>query len=443
MVAMEESTEPSDPERRVLPFDLATDSRVSAIAFLWMHAALECAVLSVPERMERLFDLACRSARLRELGRNWLQQLSQMEADRWEKLVVAGLAMVGEIKDTSEGEVLLRRLGWAGSVDDFADKMYHFAESVLTAIVQGELGDVLSDTAWVDPDLSMFFVQWSNSLQGFLRLRYDDFFGYPETFSLAEYVQAQFDCDCDLDWAMEILLSVLGPSLERTLLHRRWGIPGSRMVEDEKEKGPNGSDSIMRPHNDELQEMSIGLFEGLEYAATHEVTDFIEQPQKVGPTLVRCAKNRLVDEIRKANRRLGIKVPRKASSQGESEDEVMKRVSEEIEGLRGREVLDREIETDEGDITLLERAGDSRALRDYWEEEGEAARQAFKQELAEALMDKAKLTPRQRVMAKLFDQPDEEVASSLREAFGKPVTCGAVRKLRHDTLEKLRSVRDT
>jgi hypothetical protein len=84
-----------------------------------------------------------------------------------------------------------------------------------------------------------------------------------------------------------------------------------------------------------------------------------------------------------------------------------------------------------------------KSFLDWQQGETEAARMERQQaarQIIQELCNTAKLTPRQSQVRELWDRENAEIAQELERRFSKAVTPGAVRKLRHDVLEKLKRV---
>ncbi len=124
--------------------------------------------------------------------------------------------------------------------------------------------------------------------------------------------------------------------------------------------------------------------------------------------------------------------------EGKTEEEVGKQVDKDLLGLAGREVLDYEIETEGESISTLQQAADREAFGQWRETKVEDERKALITERLHGLVQKAKLTPRLQLVAKLYDKPNNEIALALSKVFAKKVKPGAIRALRHDLLQKLR-----
>lgn len=155
--------------------------------------------------------------------------------------------------------------------------------------------------------------------------------------------------------------------------------------------------------------------------------------------VTKAGKNERASQQRMMNKQRGVKPPTEWWSQeGKTEGEIRKRVTKEIEDLKGQEIPASDFEGSDRSITdVLEQAAERQAF-DQWQEE---RRSFIKEELElEELCKQTTLTPRQQLVKKLYDKPDEEVALALFKKFHKPVKPGAVRKLRHALRNKLKKV---
>lgn len=153
--------------------------------------------------------------------------------------------------------------------------------------------------------------------------------------------------------------------------------------------------------------------------------------------LVKSAKNQEIDYIRMINRQRGVKPQREWSQEGKTEEEIRRQIDKGIEDLRGRELLAPDFENPDGSITSALEQAEQKQSFDQWHEE---ERENFVAEKVEELCQKTKLTPRQQLVRQYYNKSDKEIALLLRDKFNKPVTPGAVRKLRHDLLKKLKKV---
>jgi len=254
-------------------------------------------------------------------------------------------------------------------------------------------------------------------LQGFQR---------PEYAALVEYVMACYGWGGNRNKALELVRDSLDPELDSERRRKGLRIPGARY---------GGIESWIEPHNDEPQLMIIGLFEGLEWAANRGLVHILADVPtgKLRNSLKMAATHNLIDGIREANRQLGIGVLPDWLQKGKSQDEI--RILKQML----KEVPDYEIRTPDAEpSSVLGMAADKEGLRSWAEDEREREREAFVAETVAQLVDHANLTPRLRLVAKLFDKPDTVIAAKLGEAFGKPVKPGAVRVLRHKLLVKLK-----
>lgn len=238
----------------------------------------------------------------------------------------------------------------------------------------------------------------------------------------------------DRNKAFEILDGVLKVKLEAELKVKRWHIPGARY---------EGKDSWEKPSNDEPQLLQIGEFHGLEWARKQDLLELLSRGAsgELRNTLIKIAINTLFGGIRKQNRTLGIEVPPDWSNEGKTEDEIREQLDKDLRASTSREVLDRKIQSKDGYINILEQGQDKQAFTEWTEsrveEEAEEAT-ALKMEKLTELSHKAKLTPRLRLVAKLYDKPNDEIAARLQKEFRKPFTVGAVRALKYDLLVKLK-----
>jgi hypothetical protein len=235
----------------------------------------------------------------------------------------------------------------------------------------------------------------------------------------------------DTNEAFKVLDSALRVELQLRLKMKGWHIPGARY---------RGTDNWEKPSNDEPQLVQIGELNGLEWARKQSLLELLVKGAsgELRNTFIKIADHILLGEIRKENRRRGINVPPDWSYAGKTEDEIRKRVDKDIIALAAREVLDYDLETEDSSISTLEQASDKQAFKEWREVEVETQRKALIVERVAKLSLSVKLSPRLRLVAKLYDKPDEIIATRLERKFGKPFTKGAVRALRHDLLQKLR-----
>lgn len=234
----------------------------------------------------------------------------------------------------------------------------------------------------------------------------------------------------DSEKAFEILDATLKIKLEAELKLKQWFLPGGRY---------RGSDSWREPMNDERELLQIGEFEALRWGRKKSLLELLQKGAsgELHNAFIKIAEHTLWGEIRKENRRRGIKVPSQRSQEGKTEAEIREQVNQDIRALSGHELSDYEMQTEDGYVSTLEQAGDKQAFREWAELQVEEAT-ALKAEKIQELYPKMKLTPRLRLVAKLYDKPNEVIAGKLERRFGKSFTVGAVRALKHDLLVKLK-----
>lgn len=251
----------------------------------------------------------------------------------------------------------------------------------------------------------------------------------PENKAVVEDREAICGWGGDSNTAFERLTSALRFDLEIRLRVHGWAVPGSRF---------SGLDTWDNPRNEEIHMLQVGLFNGMKSVSKQSLPKVLIKGAtgQLRNYFIKAAKNRLFQEIRSQNRRLGINVPPDWSCEGKTEDEIRKGVDRDIDVLSGREVLNYDIETADGSISTLQQAGDKQAFEEW--QETEAQRKALITEKVQQLISRAKLTPRLRLVASLYDKPNEVIATSLEEKFHKPFTVEAVRALKHDLLVKLK-----
>ncbi|MCI2425822.1 hypothetical protein LM597_00095, partial [Candidatus Acetothermia bacterium] len=251
----------------------------------------------------------------------------------------------------------------------------------------------------------------------------------PEYEALVEHVTAHYGWGGDTNKAVELLRNGLGPELESGRRRRGLKIPGARY---------KGAESWSEPHNDEIQVMLIGLYEGLEWARKQGLVHIfpLVLTGKLRNSLKLAAMRNLIDEIRKHNRQLGIGILPDWLQKGVTSDEI------EVQTQTPKEALDYEILTPEGELSsLLEKAADDAGFRDWADKEAEEERRAVLWGKIEPLLEQ--LTPRQRLVFLLSfrdKKADEEIAIELEKCFGKRVGVTQVRKLRHEARKQLKRI---
>lgn len=248
------------------------------------------------------------------------------------------------------------------------------------------------------------------------------------------------------DKAFELLSNGLGHFLERILKRQGWAVPGARFTDSGEAPDREQGDTWNMPHNEETQLMQIGLLKGLNWAAMQELSG-LKKKAKTGElrrALTKASRNELLREIRCQNRRLGSVLMKEPYPEGKTEDKIREQIAQANASRASKEIPDYDVEgEEETNTSMLGMASDSQSFEKWKVEQSEdESQEDERQELiTQRIMElagKARLTPRQKLMARLYNLPDEDIANALQKEFGKPVKPGAVRKLRHDLVKKLR-----
>lgn len=266
-------------------------------------------------------------------------------------------------------------------------------------------------------------------LQSYQRVEYE---------AVVEYVMGHYAWGGDRNKAAKLLRDNLGPELDRERRRKGQKIPGSRY------RG-TGLRNEYEPQNDEFEEITIGLYKGLLWTTNRNLVNILPDVPtgKLRNSLKLVGMHNLINAIRKANKQLGIKVPpdlNEWSAEGKTEDEIQKRVNQDLEALSPKEVPDFEVRGDEESTSKLKLASDKETCKQYFEDEAEGNRQALIKEEINLYKEMAKLTSRLKLVANLWDEDDTTIAVRLEEAFGKPVKPGAVRAQRTRVLNRIRDV---
>lgn len=250
----------------------------------------------------------------------------------------------------------------------------------------------------------------------------------PEIRAVVEDREAMHNWGGDHDKAFLLLDGALGVDLQRRLKFKKWRIPGSRY---------RGFDNWEKPLNDEPELLRIGELYGLKWARKQDLLELLGKGAsgELHNAFVKIAVNTLLGEIRKANQRSGIRVPPDWSSEGKTEEEIRKQIDKDLHALAGRELLDYDVETEDGSVSILQQAGDKQAFEEW--QETETKRKVLITEKVQQLISRVKLTPRLQLVADLFDKPNEEIALAYYKRFGKRVKPGAIRTAKFRLLQKL------
>ena len=253
------------------------------------------------------------------------------------------------------------------------------------------------------------------------------------------------------DKAFEVLSNALGHFLEIMLRRKGWAVPGARFADSGEAPDREQGDTWNMPHNEEMQLMQIGLLKGLNWAAMQELSG-LKKKAKTGElrrALTKASRNELLREIRRQNRRLGIVLMKEPYPEGKTEDKIREQITQANASRASKEIPDYDVEgEEETNTSMLGMASDSQSFEKWKGEQSEdESQEDERQELiTQRIMElagKARLTPRQKLVARLYNLPDEDIANALQREFGKPVKPGAVRKLRHDLVKKLRGADPT
>ena len=236
----------------------------------------------------------------------------------------------------------------------------------------------------------------------------------------------------DSDKAFEILKDAFR-FLEMQLRKHQWAVPGARFAQFPE------PDTWDKPHNEELQLLQVGLFAGIQTLREQSLLELLPRGAagELRNYLAKAAKHKLFGEIRSENRRLGIEVPPDWSCEGKTRDEIRNLTEKDLRALAGREVLDYNLETDDGPISTLAQAGNRQAFTAWQETEVELQRKALITEKVQEFCSRVKLTPRLQLVADLFDKPNEEIALAYYKRFGKRLKLGAIRTAKFRLLQKL------
>lgn len=236
----------------------------------------------------------------------------------------------------------------------------------------------------------------------------------------------------DSDKAFEILKDAFR-FLEMQLRKHQWAVPGARFAQFPE------PDTWDKPHNEELQLLQVGLFAGIQTLREQSLLELLPRGAagELRNYLAKAAKHKLFGEIRSENRRLGIEVPPDWSCEGKTRDEIRNLTEKDLRALAGREVLDYNLETDDGPISTLAQAGNRQAFTAWQETEVELQRKALITEKVQEFCSRVKLTPRLQLVADLFDKPNEEIALAYYKRFGKRLKPGAIRTAKFRLLQKL------
>ena len=192
--------------------------------------------------------------------------------------------------------------------------------------------------------------------------------------------------------------------------------------------------------------MQIGLWEGLNWAAMQELSGLKKKTEtgELRRALTKASRNELLQEIRRQNRRLGIVPMEEPDPEGKTEDKIREQIAQANASRTSREILDCYVEgEEETSASMLGLSRDRQSFKKWKGEQSEDEMQELVTQRIMELSSEAKLTPRQKLMARLYNMPDEDIANALQREFGKPVKPGAVRKLRHDLVKKLREADST
>ncbi len=243
------------------------------------------------------------------------------------------------------------------------------------------------------------------------------------------------------DKAFEVLSNGLGHFLEIMLGKKGWAVPGARFAGSDAASDKAQSDTWNTPQNEEIQLIQIGLADALNWAARQELSGLKKKAERgeLRHSFIKTSQNRLFQEIRSQNRRLGIVLMEESDPEGKTEEEIQDQIARANASRAPKEILDYEVEGEEGTSgSMLGLAGDRQGFEKWKDEQSEDEKQELVAQHLMKLVGKVKLTPRQELVARLFNMPDEDIADALQREFGKPVKPGAVRKLRYDLVKKLR-----
>jgi hypothetical protein len=375
-----------------------------------------------------------------------LQQISSMPSSKVQERISTLISYIHWLKargstidpgdeaflhlDTDQQEAFLRQ-GLKQVVEVYFDQLWYL---FLVALVTMGKGEVSFEQLPVKE--ACYFLPWRLTLD-VLPLASDSTIATkllcPENRAAVEDREATRGWGGDSNKAFEFLDGALGVDLQLRLNIKGWHIPGTRY---------SGIDNWDKPTNDEPELLQIGLWNGLVSTRAQNLLELLAKGStgELHNYFAKASENRLKQEIRRENRRRGIKVPPKGSLEGKTEDEIRKQVDEHHRALLGREVLDYELKSESGSLNILDQASDRQAFREWSEAEVEAQRGALVSEKVREFTSGVKLTPRQKLVVNLFDKPNEIIATALYKRFGKLVAPGAVRKLRYDLLRKLKEI---
>ncbi len=243
------------------------------------------------------------------------------------------------------------------------------------------------------------------------------------------------------DKAFELLSNALGRFLGGIYSKKKWAVPGARFIDSGEALGSAQDDTWNTPHNEEMQLMQIGLWKGLNWAAKQELSGLKKKAEtgELKQAFTKASRNELFQEIRRQNSRLGIVPMKEPSPEGKTEDEIREQIDKVNASRAPKEIPDYDVEgEEETSASTLGMASDSQSFEKWKDEQSEDERQGLVTQLIMELAGEAKLTPRQKLVARSYNMPDKDIANALQRKFGRPVSQGAVRKLKHDLVKKLR-----
>ena len=239
--------------------------------------------------------------------------------------------------------------------------------------------------------------------------------------------------DSDKDRPTRLAIKATGKGLPHLLKLPAYSVHLLRSVDP---------DSWYEPHSDEYQLAQIGLFRALLYLGESYALGELKCAAFSGELLgylQKAAKNNVLEEKRREYRRVCTPTP---LPMGIEVDEGGMGQDHGIGMATCMEIPDYSIEDPEGGTTtLIEQAANRQSYEQWRHGEDDMTswenRQEASQRLAEMVL-MAKLTPRQLLVYKSWDMANTEIARILKREFGKLVKTSAVRKQRHNVIDKLR-----
>ncbi len=312
----------------------------------------------------------------------------------------------------------------------------------LGLVLWREISAMDTDELFTDIGESLAGAVWNNQLQAGIASKDEVGNGIAPEYEAVvldrEYIYGLAN---EPDQAFEVLSNGLGHFLEIMLRRKGWAVPGARFAGSDAASDKAQSDTWNTPQNEEIQLMQIGLMEGLNWAAKQELSGLKKKAEtgELRRALTKASRNKLFEEIRSQNQLFHIVPMKEPDPEGKTEDEIREQIVQANASRTSKEILDFDIKgEEETSASWLGMEGDRQGFEKWKDEQSEDEKQELVAQHLMKLVGKVKLTPRQDLMARLFNMPDEEIADALQEEFGKPVKPGAIRKLRYDLVKKLR-----